>query len=843
MKFSHSIQFNAVPDWSNHYIAYSNLKKLIYQLEKAVHQPSGDAESRPLIQNDDPELVFSHALEVELEKITSFYVLKENELFDEVDLVLKDAEEFGDEAGVEELRPPTRASERGALERSRSALARRSSTRSQVSTEDGLEDSDDEEGDEETGLTTARRVRSAGSATGRRNLRNSMMASTDLTASTEFGRSSRRLSISYDDYAEQAALFSSGIMLKKRMINLYVQLCELKSYIQLNRTGFSKVLKKFDKIIDRRLRAKYMDNFVTSAYPFRSDTTQGLEERISQMVGAYSSIITNGDEESAIRDLRSHLREHVVWERNTVWRDLIGLERRAEAASLGHTLLGIDADPQRTRLQGDDEIILPTKAIATPLGRVLYPAWLFTSTTLTLIVIVAIFFSLLYVPIMEKPEQQNCLAMLVLVSLLWATESLPLFVTSLIIPFLCVILRVFRDADKPHKRLDSKATTAAVFAAMWTPVIMLLLGGFTLAAALSKCGIDKRIATFVLSKAGTRPKTVLIANMGVAAVASMLISNVAAPVLCFGIIEPMLRNLPAGSAMSKAVIIGIALASNIGGMLSPIASPQNVVAIGIMQPAPTWGQWFFIAIPVGLISLLLIWLLLLVAFHPGRGTTIVPVRPVRDPFTGLQWFVSAVTVATIALWCASHSLEAVFGDMGVIAIIPIVLFFGVGVLTKEDFNNFPWTIIILAAGGLSLGKAVNSSGLLHTAARAITARVEDFSLYGILVVFSALILVIATFISHTVAALIILPLVYDVGKGLEEPHPNLLVMAGVLMCSAAMALPTSGFPNMTAIMKEDPAGQRYLQVKHFIRVGVPSSLIALVVTATVGYLAMRVTGM
>jgi di/tricarboxylate transporter len=70
---------------------------------------------------------------------------------------------------------------------------------------------------------------------------------------------------------------------------------------------------------------------------------------------------------------------------------------------------------------------------------------------------------------------------------------------------------------------------------------MLLLGGFTLAAALSKCKIDKRIATFVLSKAGTQPRTVLLANMLVAAFASMLISNVAAPVLCFSIIEVRLR--------------------------------------------------------------------------------------------------------------------------------------------------------------------------------------------------------------------------------------------------------------------------------------------------------------
>lgn len=261
--------------------------------------------------------------------------------------------------------------------------------------------------------------------------------------------------------------------------------------------------------------------------------------------------------------------------------------------------------------------------------------------------------------------------------------------------------------------------------------------------------------------------------------------------------QPMLRNLPSDSNMSKAVIMGIALASNIGGMLSPIASPQNVVAMSIMEPEPGWGQWFFIVIPVGVVSITCIWILLLITFHPSRGTTIVPIRQVQDKFTGLQWFVSVVTLGTIALWCASHQLEFVFGEMGVIAIIPIVLFFGVGILTKEDFNNFPWTIIILAAGGLSLGKAVKSSGLLDTVAVAITHYVEGMSLYGVLVVFSCLILVIATFISHTVAALILLPLVYDVGASMEEPHPNLLVMAGVLMCSAAMALPTSGFPNMS----------------------------------------------
>ncbi|PKS12269.1 hypothetical protein jhhlp_001569 [Lomentospora prolificans] len=813
MKFSHSIQFNAVPDWSSQYLAYSNLKKLIYQLEKNAHDAaaaaaSADTESTPLVGGEDPETIFQRALVPELRKITSFYTSKEAELYEDTEKLLREVDQF-DSAGA-------------------GSNTRRYSVNSHES--DNVDDSDED--DETAGLTRGN--------SGRRKSIQSIQTGL-MTGSTEFGKALRRQqSTLVDDYAEQSLAYSTGIVLKKRITTLYVQLCELKSYVQLNKTGFGKILKKFDKILHKELRARFMEESVLRAYPFKADTLKELEDRISKMEEAYAGVATYGDLTAAKQALRAHLREHVVWERNTVWRDMIGLERRAEAARLGRAILGTE---QGTVLQGDDDKLPDTKDVSTPFGHIRLPVWLANSAMFTLLLVIAVFFAVLTIPIMEKPEQQNCLALLVFVSLLWATEAIPLFVTSLIIPFLCVVLRVAHSETKPSERLDSKAAAKYIFSAMWTPVIMLLLGGFTLAAALSKCRIDKYLATFVLSKAGTTPRVVLLAIMSVAAFASMLISNVAAPVLCFSIVEPMLRTLPSGSNMSKAVILGIALASNIGGMLSPIASPQNVVAMGIMNPAPTWPQWFFIVIPVGLVSILLIWLLLLVFFQPGRGTTLSPIRSMKERFSGVQWFVSVVAISTIGLWCASKSLEPVFGDMGVIAIIPMALFFGSGILTKEDFNNFPWTIIILAAGGLSLGKAVDSSGLLHTVGGIVTDKVQDMSLYSILVIFSALILVIATFISHTVAALIILPLVHSVGERMEVPAPNILVMAGVLMCSAAMGLPTSGFPNMTAIMKEDATGRRYLTVKHFISAGVPSSILTLAVTVTLGYLIMSAVGL
>lgn len=343
--------------------------------------------------------------------------MKEQELIDEVNQLLKDIGQFED--GEEEPAPHVRP--RDGLptqdhEGPRRPKFRRESMSSYHSTDDGIEDSDDE-GDESTALTQKRRP-----GLRRKTVPNIMAASTDMTASTEVTRSLRRYSTTYDDYAEQAAAFSSGIMLKKRIISLYVQLCELKSYVQLNKTGFSKVLKKFDKIIDRRMRQSYMESVVEPAYPFRPETMKTIEDNVEKMVKAYTRIVTDGDEEAARRDLRSHLREHVVWERNTVWRDLIGLERRAEAASLGHTLLGGDIDPAKHLLQGDDEVLPSTKQIRTPFGRCTCPAWLVSTAFCNLVLITALFFILLFVPIMEKAEEQNCLAMLVFVSLLWATE-------------------------------------------------------------------------------------------------------------------------------------------------------------------------------------------------------------------------------------------------------------------------------------------------------------------------------------------------------------------------------------------------------------------------------------
>ena len=434
--------FGSSPRDPANWVILTNLLKFasIYALEKSINQASApqphDAEASPLLDgNSDPDTVFRRALDSELEKICSFYQLKELEIYGEVDALKKDEESYEAETdGMDHEQddgpPGSRGMNKNGWARQGSIFRNfrfgrpRGNSTLSASIDEVAEDGDsDDDADENAPLTKT------GSATERRKTVD-MSASQDLDdmrSSRQLPKTKRRTSQAYEDYSDHAfsALNPSGITLKKRTISLYVSLCELKSFIQLNKTGFSKALKKFDKILNRNLRSKYIEESVTPADPFRKTTMQNLDENIANIEKAYADVVTKGDIPQARKELRLHLREHVVWERNTVWREMIGIERKAQAANMGvrRTLLGQDSNPSKARLQGDEEDDeMAMKELVTPVGRFTCPKWLFSSTFFALLAILAVFIVLLVVPIMKKPEQQNCLAMLVFVSLLWATE-------------------------------------------------------------------------------------------------------------------------------------------------------------------------------------------------------------------------------------------------------------------------------------------------------------------------------------------------------------------------------------------------------------------------------------
>lgn len=393
----------------------------IYTLEKEVNQPfsanAPDPEASPLLNGarDDPDRVFAEALDRELEKITSFYDLKEPEIFQEGDELLKDEASFD----VDQSNPGNLDSEgqplRRRLSKKRSGsvfqdwgFPRRRRASGTSPTMERI-DSGDSDGDEEgrIPLSKSNTATTVEGATRQRGYSNPQGKSSETLEDI----SDRALSVAYD----------AGATLKKRMISLYVSLSELRSFVQLNKTGFLKVLKKYDKTLDRKLRNQYISQRVDEARTFRKETSETIGEKITQLERAYALHYTQGNEDQAKRELRLDLREHVVWERNTVWREMIGIERKAQAANLGvrQTILGgLNED----RMQGDEEPTGATKEVHTFAGRYRCPHFLLNSTFYFLVADLAIFAVLLAVPIMDLPEQQNCLALVVFVSLLWATE-------------------------------------------------------------------------------------------------------------------------------------------------------------------------------------------------------------------------------------------------------------------------------------------------------------------------------------------------------------------------------------------------------------------------------------
>ncbi|EIE75509.1 hypothetical protein G6F46_005372 [Rhizopus delemar] len=758
MKFSHQIQFNSVPDWADYYLPYSNLKKQIYQIEKDRLIVSSRRASIDEEAGERTALISDNPVEADNQ---SFMESLNKSLEKISKFYAKKETELYDELDklIDEFEHANQSSQHGQTH--------------PVSPHHHPNEEDDD-----------------------------FMQTTVISNNMS---DMDPISQHYDD-------------LKRRIVDMFVLLSELKSFVALNLTAFAKILKKYDKITNSDLKRYYTSNYVMTAYPFQAVTKSRLNERIQQTERAYAILATYNDLDQAIEELKTHLREHIVWERNTVWRDLIGQERRTQTVG-----------------------VKPT-SIYTPFGTLQITREQVMSY-FYLIVCLVVFIVLLKVELFDTVEQNRCLAILVFASMLWAGEVMPLFVTALLVPLLIITLRVMRSDDGKFTRLSAPDATKRVFGAMFSPVIMLLLGGFSIAGALSKFGIAKSMATFVLSKAGTRPNRVLLVSMMVATVASMWISNVAAPVLCFSLIQPILRTLPSDSKFAPCLIIGIALASNLGGMASPISSPQNIIAIQNMDPAPSWGEWFIISIPLSILGNLIIWTWLLWNYNPEKQTPqIHTIRASSDPITLTQIYVILVTLFTIILWCLAHTYESVFGDMGVIAILPLIAFFGTGLLTKDDFNSFLWNVIVLAMGGIALGKAVESSGLLKTIASQIETLVTDLSAFQVLFVFSCLVLVIATFISHTVAALIVLPIVAEVGSQLADPQPRMLVMGTAFVCSAAMGLPVSGFPNMNAISQENELGTPYLSTKDFLMNGIPSSIFATLLIATVGYGIMVLIG-
>ena len=575
------------------------------------------------------------------------------------------------------------------------------------------------------------------------------------------------------------------------VLQLYRRYLQLLSYSFTNAQGFIKIVKKYDKYGHDSHSAVFHAQL--DDQPLVARRTE-VEARIEEVEDLYMRVSISRNVE--VKKVRQVLR--------AVQRDVEEGDAEAEpVAKSRHSLLFI--------------------ALA--------------------IIVTLLLSSLPLLPIDEQPAHR-CLLLVALVTVLWVTEAVPFFVTSLLIPLLTVLSGILTDANGLPLPADKASKVA--FGVMWSDSVVLILGGFSISAAFSKCQYELRVTSYIQQHLGNYPRLFLLAFMLLAAFLSMLISNVASPILLTSLLLPIIRDLQRSSVYARCLLLALAFACNVGGMMSPIASPENAIVLGYLEQNARkhnidWLQWMALALPLGVLAILTIWAYLCLALLRDQPLpAIPPILLQNEKISKRDVLTLTITSLSLFLWCGLSSFaHHWFGTMATVAIIPLVVFFGSGLLSTADVRGFSWHLILLICGGNVLGEAVRSSRLLALLTDPLIPLLADQGVWVVCLCMIALISVLTSFVPHTVAALILAPVVMEVGAAIHHTHS--LVFTLVFMLNLTMSLPISTFPNINSWLVDDDFHRPFLHARDFVRHGVGVTLLMAGMMATIGYTLLRLT--
>ncbi len=408
----------------------------------------------------------------------------------------------------------------------------------------------------------------------------------------------------------------------------------------------------------------------------------------------------------------------------------------------------------------------------------------------------------------EMPRR--AIAIFVIAAIFWATEVIPLYATSLcIIGFEIVFLAGSGGmaAKFPTRRGDALPDLPDynVFLEPFASgIIILFMGGFLLSAAVSKHGLDKQIASRLLRPFAHRPSTLIFAIMLITAFFGMWMSNTATAVMMIAIIAPLVKSFPEEDKFHRAVILAVPLGANIGGISTPISTPPNAVAMAALrQHFPelniTFLDWMIMAVPLALLLILIAGCLLLVMFRPAPGMAMPVIERPTDPITWRGRCTLAILGSAIFLWMSSDLLGLGLSSAAV-ALLAAAALTALGVLDRHDVDSIDWNVLLLMWGGLSLGSAMEVTGLVDVIAGLPFGGLSGTWLTILLV---SLAMVVGVFMSNTATANVMIPMV--IALGLSNPDTQAgramavqLAVLVALACSFSMALPVSTPPNAIA---------------------------------------------
>ena len=415
-----------------------------------------------------------------------------------------------------------------------------------------------------------------------------------------------------------------------------------------------------------------------------------------------------------------------------------------------------------------------------------------------------------------SPEQHRLAAVLALVITLWVTEALPLAVTALLGPTLAVILQV--------------APVRVTFAPFANPLIFLFIGSFILAQALFVHRVNERIAYNVLSWKfiGARPTRILIAYGTLAAFLSAWMSNTATAAMLVPIGASLLAFMESEGRVPKsygtALMLMTAYGCSRGGMATPVGTPPNLIAIGmigdLLDVRITFVEWMFLAVPVSVVLMVIVFVYLNwvggtgVKEIPGAEKVIADRREALGPWRPGERNAIIAFGVTVVLWVGPGLLALFLGrehplaqtvlasvPEAVAALVGVALLFLLPIsatqratITWKQAAQIDWGTILLFGGGLALGTLSSTTGLAQVVGEGITGLLPTNTVVPLTFAAALFTVVLSETMSNTAATNIAIPIVISIAQA-AGVDPMVPAVSAALAASVALVLPVSSPPN------------------------------------------------
>lgn len=406
------------------------------------------------------------------------------------------------------------------------------------------------------------------------------------------------------------------------------------------------------------------------------------------------------------------------------------------------------------------------------------------------------------------PVMQRTIAIFVFTALMWIVEVIPTWTTSVV--SMVMMLLTISNKGVSFMMYEGAGTYVdykSIMAAFADPVIMLFMGGFVLAIAASKVGLDITLARVLLKPFGRNPKMVLLGFLFVIGTFSMFMSNTATAAMMLTFLSPVLASLPKDEKGKVGLALAIPIAANLGGMGTPIGTPPNAIALGALQNAGfdvTFVGWMLRMVPYVVIMLLIAWVFLMAMFPFKTKSIELKIEGSNNAPKKHKIIVSITFALTIILWVGEELFKV---NANIVALIPFAVFTATGVFSKDDLKEIDWSVLWMVAGGFALGTALSGTGLAEALINAIPF--TSWNIFVVMISGGLICWILSNFISNSAAANLIVPILAVVGKALlDNPSTSEPFMAigglkslvvGVAMCaSLAMTLPISTPPNALA---------------------------------------------